>query len=184
MIMGLLTVTLFWLACSTLLTDHTSVNLRNAPVVVVMGVYYYYSVLCGTPIAVKVCLLLTILLFITFYDAMTHRIPRFVHCILLCIGLIGVDASWLLSEALPGLLFPSLPLFFMNRFIKNPIGLGDVKLIAVGGFVVGVHHGYLVCLLAAVLALVVERKRHNFQPFAFGPYLCLFYVFAPLQQFY
>lgn len=176
-IIGLLTVVFFWTACSELLKDQVAVEMKNT--LVMIGVFFYYSLVTSPVMAVKICLFFSILLFISIYDAMTHRIPRFVHFIILAIGLIGIDINWLISQSLPGLVIPSVPIFLINRFFKHQIGLGDIKLMASGGFVVGLQNGYFVCLLAAILALLLRRKNNKNNPFAFAPYLCLFYLMVP-----
>lgn len=174
LIIGLVTVVFFWTACAELLNDQLNIQVKNT--LIMIGVFFYYSVVTSPVIAVKICLLFSILLFISIYDAMTHRIPRFVHVIIIAIGLIGIDTNWLISQALPGLIIPSVPIYLVNQFFKQQIGLGDIKLMAAGGFAVGLQNGYLACLLAAILALMLRRKNDKTTSFAFAPYLCLCYL--------
>lgn len=177
LIIGLVTVVLFWTACAELLADQVNIEIKNT--LIITGVFFIYSVAYGPVMAVKICLFFSILLFIGIYDAMTHRIPRFVHFIIIAIGLIGVDTNWVINQALPGLLIPSIPIFFLNQFLKQQIGLGDIKLMATGGFVVGLQNGYLTCLMAAALAIAIQGKNNKNSAFAFAPYLCLGYLIIP-----
>lgn len=182
LIIGLVTVVLFWTACAELLKDQLNIEIKNT--LIIIGVFFIYSNAYGPEMGLKICLLFSIFLFVSIYDAMTHRIPRFVHIVIIAIGFIGVDTNWVISQALPGFFIPSIPIFFLNQLLKQQIGLGDIKLMATGGFVVGLQNGYLSCLVAATLALAIQGKHNKNKAFAFAPYLCLGYLIIPFFTIY
>ncbi|UYO64412.1 prepilin peptidase [Acetobacterium wieringae] len=174
MIIGVITVTFFWTTFSELLKEELQFALKNTYLII--GCFIFLSYLYGAAFALRVCLFLTIMLYILVYDTITKTIPSFTHWIIVGIGLIDLNQAWLFGQALPGLIIPAVPIFIFNNLLKNKIGLGDIKLMASCGFVVGMFAGYFAILLACFMALLLNRKEKNHFSFAFAPYLCMFYL--------
>lgn len=174
MILGLLAVIFFWTTLSELLKEEIQFTLKNSYLIILC--FLYLNFWYGSIMALKVCLFLTIMLYIFIFDTIIKKIPRFTHWIIIGIGLININLAWLISQAIPGLIIPALPIFLINCFLKNRIGLGDIKLMASCGFVVGISESYVAILVACLTALLLERTRRSHLSFAFAPYLCMFYL--------
>lgn len=175
---GLLSVVFFWTAISELLKEELQFKLKNTYLII--GCFIYLSYFYGSAFALRVSLFLTVMLFITVYDSITKTIPRFTHWLLIGVGLIDVDQNWLLFQAVPGFLIPAIPILIFNFLLIKKIGLGDIKLMASAGFVVGITAGYVAILFACSLAWILKRNSDQNAAFAFGPFLCLSYLLIPL----
>jgi prepilin signal peptidase PulO-like enzyme (type II secretory pathway) len=68
---------------------------------------------------------------------------------------------------------PAIPFAVMAWRTKGlGLGWGDVKLVALGGALLGMQTAILAFALAAIAAIVVARvQRRTSEPLAFGPYL-------------
>jgi len=68
---------------------------------------------------------------------------------------------------------PAIPFAIMAWRTKGiGLGWGDVKLVALGGALLGMQTAILAFALAAVAAIVIARiQRRTSEPLAFGPYL-------------
>jgi leader peptidase (prepilin peptidase)/N-methyltransferase len=121
-----------------------------------------------------------VLLTIAVIDFDTHEIPdKFVIALIpLAILTIWIQPEvGFISRAI-GLLVISLPMLVMALVINNAFGGGDIKLMAVCGFLLGWQQTLVGFFAALVLAVVwgiylrIKGKNKRGEPIAFGPALC------------
>lgn len=122
-----------------------------------------------------------VLLAITLIDLRSHRIPN-----VLTLTLLGAAALQILLLGQPGLLAAATGLLLGGGILlvvailgRGALGMGDVKLAAASGALLGfpaalpgLFLGILLGGLAAMLLLVSKRAGRK-DPFAYGPYLAL-----------
>ena len=119
------------------------------------------------------------LIVITLVDASIQEIPDSMNLLLF---LCGIAAIWIWPEIgivprLIGIFCVSLPLFLLSLFIDGAFGMGDVKLMAAAGFLLGWQHTLLAFFIALILggvygvSLLILRKKGRKDHFAFGPAL-------------
>lgn len=89
---------------------------------------------------------------------------------------------FLAIEKLSGLFICVVLFYFLSRITKDGIGMGDVKIIAIIGWMMGfsftilmVMFSLLICSLVACFLLVVKKKNKN-DKIPFGPFLFLGYI--------
>ncbi|MDL2236354.1 prepilin peptidase [Christensenellaceae bacterium OttesenSCG-928-K19] len=121
-----------------------------------------------------------VLILIAFIDLDTQEIPDRFHLIILGLGI----ASFFLTDGpgiwqrLIGAAVISVPLLVIS-LATGGFGMGDVKLMAVSGFLLGwqatLFAGFAGCVLAAVVAgvLIAQKKKTRKDKIAFGPYLAI-----------
>jgi leader peptidase (prepilin peptidase) / N-methyltransferase len=127
---------------------------------------------------------------IVFIDRDFKIIPDSFILVLLGVGL-GNFVFKAFSEELfdPGFYLFGLVIGFLILFIirifgelvykREALGLGDVKLLAVGGFYLGWPNVFLTLLISSVVASVIEltliamKKRSREDQIPFGPYLMI-----------
>ena len=84
-----------------------------------------------------------------------------------------------LADKVLGMFCVSVPMFLMATFIPGSFGGGDIKLIAVSGFILGPWRTVLAAFISIVFGgfyaiyLLVSGKAKVGHHFAFGPYLVL-----------
>lgn len=103
-------------------------------------------------------------------DARTRRIPNVLVALALVVVLAGSTER---VDALLGGLLAAAPLFVLAAVRPGAMGMGDVKLAAAAGAVVGLA-GVSTLLLATALlggalALIVTARRGTRATFAYGP---------------
>lgn len=120
------------------------------------------------------------LIFVTVVDMKKRVIP---NGFIMIIGIIAVMAmvfqeNLTFFNRLMGFLCVSLILLVMTLLVPNAFGGGDIKLMAVCGFYLGVHLTLLSFVFAVfggglygIWLLVVKNKGRK-EHFAFGPFLC------------
>lgn len=122
-------------------------------------------------------------------DMATGRIPNALTYPTLIISFLSVLIlkPEALGSALLGALIAAGPLLLAATACKGAIGMGDVKLMAVAGFVLGVPAsgtalvtGIVAGGLFATVGLLTGRLRRR-QVFPFGPFLAFGIVYAFLQ---
>ncbi|MDR2610328.1 MAG: A24 family peptidase [Clostridiales Family XIII bacterium] len=122
-----------------------------------------------------------ILTAIAVMDIRTRRIPDMLNVALL---LCGVAAIYVFPEVHPGARFiglfaVSLPLLLFTFVVKDSFGMGDVKLMAAAGFLLGWRYAISAFLLGILLGgiygavLLISRRRSAREHFAFGPCLAV-----------
>lgn len=140
--------------------------------------WHHYDGICLR--SVHMWLVLVILTVIAVSDMETLRIPNRLTALLLLTVLLSVPAEpeiTLVSRFI-GSLAVSLPMYLMTVFMPDSFGGGDVKLVAVGGLLLGTPRIVTAAFLAvlsggsyAVWLLASGRARRGEQ-IAFGPFLC------------
>ena len=124
-------------------------------------------------------------------DAKTHRIPNALVLCGLGFGAILLPFEFflcrqdfvtvLLTGAI-GLLVCGLAFYLMSRLTKDGIGMGDVKLIAAMGWILGfattfaaVLFAMILCSITAVVLLLTKIKKKN-DAVPMGPFLFFGYI--------
>ena len=135
-----------------------------------------------TPLSVVVLL---ILLAVALVDIKTMEIPNgLVAALIAPVILIAFVSSnepsgiSLLNRAI-GILSVSLPMFLLTFIITDAFGGGDIKLMAVCGFMLGWQHAFLAFFIAVILGGIVSLtllavgKVDKDSRITFGPFLCI-----------
>lgn len=161
---------------------------------------------CGAPISLRYPLvelftgLLAILIFAVYGFSFAWLVVFLAGAILICITMIDFDTMTIpnglvLALMAPALLsfflFPevgilsrvigifviSLPMLILTLFIPEAFGGGDIKLMAVAGFMLGWGDTLLAAFIGIVLggavAVYLLLKKTTDKHMAFGPYLCI-----------
>jgi len=127
-----------------------------------------------------------ILLAIALIDFSTSEIP---DSLIIAIVPFAIASIWLipdvtiLSHAI-GLVAVALPLLLLTLVIPGAFGGGDIKLIAVCGFLLGWQQTLLAFFIALILGggvaafLLLSGKRKRGQHMVFGPAICAGVVVA------
>ncbi len=124
---------------------------------------------------------LMILVAVTLIDFDTMEIPDSLVIALIPLALAGIwcyrDIS--LLERIIGFFVISLPLTVITVIIKDAFGGGDIKLMAVCGFLLGWKFTLLAFVVSLILGggvavyLLISKKSRAGAHMAFGPYLCV-----------
>ena len=141
-------------------------------------IYLRFGVHYMTPII----LIVTGLLFaIAIIDITTREIP---NGLIIALVPLAAAAAWaqpeidVISRAI-GFAVVSLPMFIMALIVHDSFGAGDIKLIAVCGFMMGWQGAVLAFVLAAVTGavfatvLIIRKKLKRKELMPFGQFLCL-----------
>lgn len=122
------------------------------------------------------CILITI----SLIDFDTMEIPNGLIIALIpfiIISLFVFDIN--IISRLIGFFVISLPMYVLTLFIKDSFGGGDIKLIAVCGFLLGFKCTLLAMFIAILLGgtlgiyLMVSKKANKGSHIPFGPYICV-----------
>jgi len=121
-----------------------------------------------------------ILLAVAYIDFRTSEIPDILNIALVPLSVLAIwiqpDVS-LLSRGV-GFFAVSLPMLLLALVISGAFGGGDIKLMAVCGFLLGWQNTVLAFFIALLLGgsyaihLMLTRKRERDQHMVFGPALC------------
>lgn len=126
--------------------------------------------------------LLCVLIVVTFIDADTMEIPNALSIWIALLGLAGMvlgptaQLPW--YDHLIGALAVSVPMFILAFLVIGSFGLGDVKLMAAAGLLLGWQLVLVATLIGIFIGgaygifLLVTRKKGRKDHFAFGPSLC------------
>lgn len=125
--------------------------------------------------------ILLILLAITMIDFATMTIPNglIISLIFPIIIVYMLHPEMAFVERILGFFIISLPMYVLTLIVPDCFGGGDIKLIAVCGFLLGWKMNILAMFLAILTGgiyacyLVVSKKAKKGAHMAFGPYLCL-----------
>ncbi|MDR0853386.1 MAG: prepilin peptidase [Clostridiales Family XIII bacterium] len=136
----------------------------------------------GSPyMAIIVFAAFSVLLTIAVIDADTMEIPDSLNiAILVC----GIAAIWLAPDVsivtrIIGLFAVSVPLFIIALFVGGAFGMGDIKLMAAAGFLLGWKCALVALFVGIIIGgvqgvlLLARRKKGRKDHFAFGPALCV-----------
>jgi len=122
-----------------------------------------------------------LLLAVALIDMDTMEIPNGLVIALIPLAVLVVwlqPEVTLLSRGI-GFLAVSLPMLLITMIIDGAFGGGDIKLMAVCGFLLGWQNTLLAFFIAVMLAgsisfwLILRKKAKTGNHIAFGPYLCL-----------
>lgn len=123
--------------------------------------------------------LASILLIITMIDIDTMEIYDTFQIILFFLAIAFITQSGLpLGDHLIGFFIISVP-FYIIALITNGMGGGDIKLIAIGGLLLGWKATLVAFFIASIaggmiaILLVLLKQQGRKSLIAFGPYLCL-----------
>lgn len=127
-----------------------------------------------------------LMFYIGYFDFKTKTIPRVVHPLILFVGCLGISGEWLVRQAIPGALTLGILMAASGWLIKRitrqdqAIGLGDVKLVTVCGFYLGMDAGVTGLMIGLLLSILWTRARHlkRNEVFAFAPFLCSGFMIA------
>ncbi|MGB5822448.1 MAG: prepilin peptidase [Proteocatella sp.] len=134
-----------------------------------------------TMISVTVFIVSAILIAITMIDFDTMTIPNglVVAIIPLAVYMALMQSDVSLWSSIIGFFAVSVPMLLLNQVIPDSFGGGDVKLIAVCGFMLGWENTLLAMFIAILIGgmyavyLLVSGKSKRGAHIAFGPYICL-----------
>ncbi|MCL2249378.1 MAG: prepilin peptidase [Oscillospiraceae bacterium] len=131
--------------------------------------------------ALMVYIVTVILLAVSVIDLNTKQIPN-----PLIIALIppAIASIWLLPDVtilshIIGLFSIALPMLLITLIVKGAFGGGDIKLMAVCGFLLGWQFTLLAFFVALLLGgsaasfLLLTKRRNRKQHMVFGPALCV-----------
>ena len=114
------------------------------------------------------------LIFASYRDIKTRKIPDTVHIIIALAGFINFNPI----NSIAGLLLVPLPLLIIALKFEG-VGGGDVKLMAACGFFLGLYGGlvasFIGFMMATIINLVYYKIKHidKKTPFALAPYLSI-----------
>lgn len=123
----------------------------------------------------------SILIAIAFIDLDTMTIPNGLILVLIfpvVCSLFFTEQPYFLSRIISVFLL-SIPMFLLTLAVPDCFGGGDIKLIAVCGFMLGWQNTLLAGFIAIILGgtqgviLMIRDKNNRKEHFAFGPYLCI-----------
>jgi leader peptidase (prepilin peptidase)/N-methyltransferase len=159
------------------------ISLRYPFVEIISGALY---VLCFwwygfSFFAVNSCILVSLLLCVFLIDMDTMTIPNgLILCFLIpCaidLWLTGFDG---MATRMIGFFIISVPMYLLTLLIPDSFGGGDIKLMAVCGFLLGYKAGLLAAFIAIIIAgifatfLLIRKKVKKGQHIAFGPFLTI-----------
>lgn len=145
----------------------------------VLGVlcFYHYGIDGMTLISFSLSM---VLLAITMIDLDTMTIPNslVICCVVIAILSIMFHNISMVDRVI-GFFIISVPMYVMNLIIPDCFGGGDIKLIAVCGFMLGWQMTLLAMFIAILVGgiyacyLVISKKAKKGAHMAFGPYICL-----------
>ncbi len=132
-------------------------------------------------ISVFIFIVSAILIAITMIDFDTMTIPDglVIALIPLAIFMAFIQADISVLSRIIGFFAASLPMILLNILIQDSFGGGDVKLIAVCGFMLGWENTLLAMFIAILIGgvyavyLLVSGKSKKGAHIAFGPYICI-----------
>lgn len=152
-----------------------------------IGFVWVYSVLGFTPLGVMAAILFSTCLVISVIDIQWMIIPNGILLFLLIVGLIyecflGKD----FLHSIFGFFAVSIPLLIVHIVTKGQMGMGDIKLMAVAGWILGWQKIILALFLGSVfgsvigLTLIGLKVMNRKQRIPFGPFLSGGIVLAAL----
>lgn len=129
--------------------------------------------------ALLVFCIFMILLAITMIDIDTMTIPNglILTLVVPALLMLFVQSDVTLLERCIGFACVSVPMYLLTRLIEDCFGGGDIKLIAVGGFMLGWKLAVLATFIAILCAggyaivLLIRKRTKKGCYIAFGPYL-------------
>jgi len=169
-------------ACKTKISiQYPAIELLNGAAY--LGIYLYFGLSWWTILA---CLVFSILLVIFMIDLRHMIIPNGLVVALLVIGVIGTIYSGDYVSNLIGFFSVSSLLLVVAIVSKGGMGMGDVKLMAASGLILGWQSNILALMLGAIVGSIIGIGLLGFgvinrkQPIPFGPFLTVGIMMAVL----
>ncbi|MDD3049142.1 MAG: prepilin peptidase [Bacilli bacterium] len=130
---------------------------------------------------ILVFLLSMILLAIAMIDIDTMEIANgfIILCFICAIIFMLLHPEMSIFSRMLGFFIISLPMYLLNLIVNDSFGGGDIKLMAVCGFMLGTQNTLLAAFIAILLAgtyavyLIITKRLDKKDHIAFGPYLCI-----------
>ena len=127
-----------------------------------------------------------ILMVVAYIDLDTQMIYDRFHILILVLGIISCFVSKDLNivERLIGSVVISVPMLVLTILIPSAFGGGDIKLMAVSGFFLGVKAIVIAMFIALIIGggygtyMLITKKFDKKDHFAFGPYLAIGLIVA------
>ena len=149
------------------------VELANA-----LAYIWIYTVFGLTPVGVMSAILFSTCLVISLIDIQWMIIPNGILIFLFIIGILyQVFFDKAMIESILGFFAVSVPLFLIHVITGGQMGMGDIKLMAVAGWILGWKKIVLALFLGSVLGsfigitFMLIRIMHRKQRIPFGPFL-------------
>jgi leader peptidase (prepilin peptidase)/N-methyltransferase len=159
----------------------SKISKRYPLIELVVGLLYVFNfyILGFTPDAILVCMVISILVCVTMVDFDTMEIPDGFNLALIipAITAISVFPDISFTARVIGFFAVSVPMFLIG-WLTGGFGGGDMKLIAVCGFLLGWQNVLVATFIALILGAIAgvylkaTHKIESKQPIPFGPYLC------------
>lgn len=163
---------------------YTVVELLNG--ILFLVAFLKYDFMFNPIMGVLVCLLYSALVVVFFMDWDTQLISTGVVMFIGILGLVQLVSNLLLKKTISditwksqliGIFVVSIPLLLIHLLSKGrALGLGDVYLMAAGGFFLGVKSVlvamFIGMIVGSVVGMILKYKTGN-SKFAFGPYLSI-----------
>ena len=148
-----------------------SIGEKRYPFTVVLSVFsmfLLYKTFDENVMIIKGFLFSQVLIFTSFHDVKTKKIPDIVHILIVLIAFIEIKPLF----SILGLIIVPLP-FLITAVVKNGIGGGDIKLMAACGFMLGIYGGFLAGFSGLLIAVIINFIKGNNKniSFALAPYL-------------
>ncbi len=148
-----------------------------------LGIWLYLGLTWWT---VVTCVMFSILLVIFFIDLRHKIIPNGLVISIMVIGIVWTVYSGRYIENIIGFFSISLILLLIGILVKGGMGMGDVKMMAATGLLLGWQNNIVALMVGAILGSVIgiglialgviKRKQH----IPFGPFLALGVLYAML----
>jgi len=126
--------------------------------------------------------IIILLIWTSWYDIKTYKIKNFVPLLIIAVA---PFANYLrLSERFMGLIICILPMIFVKKFIGG-IGMGDIKLSAAFGFLLGTISGLtslIICciVLLVYFAIIKNIKKIKIKKLPMAPFLAIGFIISLL----
>lgn len=142
-----------------------------------LAAFWFYG---ASLAAISGFLIFMVLMVISFIDAEHMIIPDGLVISLAILLVAHIFFTWdgqILSR-ITGFFILSVPMYTLTLFIKDAFGGGDIKLIAVCGFLLGFSHvlvaGFIAVMLGGVQGIYSKYiKKSKDSHIAFGQYICI-----------
>lgn len=139
---------------------------------------WIYFVLGFTPVGVMTAILFSTCLVISLIDLQWMIIPNGILVFLLTVGVVfQVFFEKAFIEGIIGFFAVSIPLLFIHVVTGGQMGMGDIKLMAVTGWILGWQKIVLALFLGSILgsvigvSLIAFKVMSRKQRIPFGPFL-------------
>lgn len=155
--------------------------------IIIMSICFY-NIYGMTPKWIKVSFLAIILYIISVIDLKYRVIPNRILMILFIFGVSFnlINNAITIRDMLSGFFIISVPLFIISLILKNSIGGGDIKLMAVAGACLGFDNIIMaffissICSFIVLLILLAMKKIKSNDLIPYGPFLSIGIFIASL----